>query len=194
MLEKVFPGSSAADAKCKPGDVMLAIDGAKVAGVPMFLKRVAEARAGDVLILDVVRDGVRTQNRVMLKETPREEGEGYDVIYSSVTSHGARLRTIITRPKAEGRHPAVMMLQGGHTCYPIDNPVGNPSGFTWVARNLARHGYVTMRMERPGCGDSEGGPLRDVDFDTELDGYKQGLRARKTVRLCGRRQRLSFWP
>jgi hypothetical protein len=38
-----------------------------------------------------------------------------------------------------------------------------------------------MRVERPGCGDSEGGPLRDVDFDTELDGYKQALRALKLL-------------
>jgi pimeloyl-ACP methyl ester carboxylesterase len=34
-----------------------------------------------------------------------------------------------------------------------------------------------LRVERPGCGDSEGGPLRDVDFNTELDGYRQALRA-----------------
>jgi pimeloyl-ACP methyl ester carboxylesterase len=38
-----------------------------------------------------------------------------------------------------------------------------------------------MRVERPGCGDSEGGPLRDVDFDTELDGYKEALRALKQM-------------
>jgi pimeloyl-ACP methyl ester carboxylesterase len=38
-----------------------------------------------------------------------------------------------------------------------------------------------MRIERPGCGDSEGGPLRGVDFDTELDGYKQALRALKQM-------------
>jgi pimeloyl-ACP methyl ester carboxylesterase len=72
-----------------------------------------------------------------------------------------------------------MLLQGGHTCFSIDNPVGEPSGFTRIARDLARHGYVTLRVERPGCGDSEGGPLRDVDFDTELDGYRQALRALK---------------
>jgi pimeloyl-ACP methyl ester carboxylesterase len=147
----------------------------------MFLKRIEDARAGDVLTLEMVRDGVRVEKRVKLKEKPRESGDGYDVIYSSVTSHGARLRTIVTRPKAEGRHPAVLLLQGGHTCFSVDNPVGTPFGFTWVARNLARRGYVTMRIERPGCGDSEGGPLRDVDFDTELDGYKQALRSLKQL-------------
>jgi uncharacterized protein len=125
----------------------------------------------------VIRDGVKAEKRVTLKEMPREKGDGYEVIYGSVTSHGARLRTIVTRPEAEGRHPAVLLLQGGHTCFPIDTPVGKPVAFTWIASDLTRYGYVTMRVERPGCGDSEGGPLRDVDFDTELEGYKQALKA-----------------
>lgn len=179
VLEKIFPGTSTAGGDFKEGDVILAICGSKVTGIPAFVERVAKARAGDVLTLDVVRDGVKAEKRVTLKEMPREKGDGYDVIYSSVTSHSARLRTIVTRPKAEGHLPAVLLLQGGHTCFSVDNPVGTPFGFTWVARNLAKRGYVTMRIERPGCGDSEGGPLRDVDFDTELDGYKQALRALK---------------
>jgi pimeloyl-ACP methyl ester carboxylesterase len=176
VLEKVFPGTTAADGDFKAGDVIVALGGAKLTGIPNFLQKVEESHAGDVLTLDVLRDGVTGTKQVTFKEMPREKGDGYDVIYSSVTSRGARLRSIITRPKAEGRHPAVMLLQG-YGCWSIDNPVGTPNGFTWVARNLAQHGYVTMRVDRPGCGDSEGGPCRDVDFDTELEGYKQGLRA-----------------
>ena len=145
----------------------------------MFLEKMAKTRAGDVLTLDVVRDGVKAEKRVPLKEMLREKGDGYDVVYGAVTSHGARLRTIVTRPKAAGRYPAVLVLQGGIGCFPIDTPVGQPGAFTWMVRDLTRHGYVTLRVERPGCGDSEGGPLRDVDFDTELDGYKQALRALK---------------
>src|SRR5262245_48324694 len=37
LLEKVFPGTAAADAEFTAGDVILAIDGAKITGVPMFL-------------------------------------------------------------------------------------------------------------------------------------------------------------
>ena len=181
-------------AEFKAGDVILAIGGAKVTGIPMFLEKMAEARAGDVLTLDVVRDGVRGKKRVTLKEMPREKGDGYDVIYGSVTSHGARLRTIVTRPKAEGRHPAVMLLQGGHTCFSIDNPVGQPFGFTWIARDLARHGYVTMRVERPGCGDSEGGPLPGRRLRYRTGWLQAGAAGAEAARLRGRRQRLSLRP
>jgi pimeloyl-ACP methyl ester carboxylesterase len=149
-----------------------------VTGVTAFLEKIADARAGDVVTLEVVRDGVRAEKRVTLKEKPREAGDGYEVIYASVKSRGARLRTIITRPKVEGRHPAVMLIQG-YGCFSIDHPIGPPGGFTRIARDLARHGYVTLRVDRPGCGDSEGGPCQDIDFHGELDCYRQALQALK---------------
>src|SRR5207244_2562073 len=99
VLEKTFPGTSADDGDFRAGDVILAIDGTRITGIPMFLQKMDEARAGDVLELDVVRDGARMQKPVTLKEKPREKGEGFDVLYGAVTSHGARLRTIVTRPK-----------------------------------------------------------------------------------------------
>ncbi len=181
VLERIFPDTAPEEGEFKTGDVILGIGGTKVTDAAMFLAKIAERRAGDVISLEFVRDGAKAEKRVTLKELPREKGEGYDVIYSSVASRGARLRTIVTRPKAQGRHPAVMLLQGGHTCFSIDNPVGSPFGFTRIARGLAGQGYVTLRVERPGCGDSEGGPLRDVDFETELEGYKQALRALKQL-------------
>jgi hypothetical protein len=185
LLEQVFPGTSAADAEFQAGDVILAIGGARLTGVTRFLETLAKARAGGVLTIEVIRDGVRREKRVTLKETPREKGDGFDVIYGSVTSHGARLRTIVTRPRVEGRHPAGMLLQGGDTCFPIDTPVGQPGAFTWMVRDLTRHGYVTLRVERPGCGDSEGGPLRDVDFDTcEPTAHRLLFSDRSSFTLC----------
>jgi pimeloyl-ACP methyl ester carboxylesterase len=180
VLEKTFPGTSAADGDFRAGDMILAIDGAGITGIPMFLQKVEEARAGDALVLDLVRDGARMQKRVTLKEKPREKGAGFDVLYGAVNSRGARLRTIVTRPKAGGRHSAVMLLQG-YGCGSIDQPVGQTYYLTWLAHGLARHGYVTMRVDRPSCGDSEGGPCRDVDFETEIDGYREALRALKRL-------------
>ena len=179
VIQRVLPGTSAADAGFEVGDVVLAVGGVDVPDFAAFLERMAGTRAGDVVTFEVVRDGIREERPVTLREMPREKGDGYDVLYASVTSHGARLRTIITRPEEGGRHPAVLLLQGGHTCFPIDNAVGEPSGFMRITQDLARHGYVTLRVERPGCGDSEGGPLRDVDFNIELDGYIEALRALK---------------
>jgi alpha-beta hydrolase superfamily lysophospholipase len=176
VLEQVFDGTAAAAAGLRDADIVLEIGDTEVTGITVLLAAIAEARAGDALTLSGLRDGAAFETAVTLQEFPRERGDGYDVVYSFVMTGGVRLRTIITRPRTAGRHPAVMLLQGGHTCFPIDDPIGAPSGFVRIAQGLAQHGYVTLRIERPGCGDSEGGPLRDVDFETELEGNRQALR------------------
>lgn len=174
VIEQVIPGTSAADAELMAGDVIQRIDRVEVASVAAFLEKLAQSRSGDVLVLAVVRDGVRLEKRVTLKEMSRENDEQYDTTYGHVISHGVRLRSIVTRPKVAGSSPAVLLLQG-YGNFSIDQPIGPPTNFTRIARHLARHGYVTMRIDRRGSGDSEGTPSRDMDFETELDGYRQAL-------------------
>jgi pimeloyl-ACP methyl ester carboxylesterase len=89
------------------------------------------------------------------------------------------LRTIVTTPKAGGKHPALFVIQGVGL-FSVDNPVGPLSSYRTIVDTFSRHGFVTLRVDKPGCGDSEGGPARDVDFDTELDGYRQSLKMLKS--------------
>src|SRR5262249_27193110 len=51
LLEQIFPDTSAAGGDFRAGDVILAIGGVKVTGIPLFLRKIEEARAGDVLTL-----------------------------------------------------------------------------------------------------------------------------------------------
>jgi pimeloyl-ACP methyl ester carboxylesterase len=104
-----------------------------------------------------------------------EKSEAYDVIYGAVPSRGGRLRTIVTRPKGEGKRPALFLIQGIGLAS-VDNPVGPLSSYKTIIDDFTRHGFITLRVDKPGCGDSEGGPSRDVDFDTDLDGYRQALK------------------
>ena len=118
------------------------------------------------------------QKNVTLKGRPLEKSDAYEVIYGSVASRAGRLRTILTRPKGEGKHPALFLIQGIGLAS-IDNPTGGLSSYEDIVDDFSRHGFVTLRVDKPGCGDSEGGPARDVDFDTELDGYRQALKMLK---------------
>ena len=81
-------------------------------------------------------------------------------------------------PREKGKHPALFLIQGIGLAS-IDNPVGALSSYKTIVDDFTRHGFVTLRVDKPGCGDSEGGPARDVDFDTELDGYRQALKMLK---------------
>lgn len=178
-LKRVLAGTSAAEAGFRDGDIVFQLGKRKVDEIPSLLAALAERRAGDRLVVGYRRGGKKDEMTVTLKEKLREKGDGYEVIYDSVTNDNFRQRTIVTRPPGAGRFPAVLFLQGGHTCFPVDDIVGRPSAFVRITQHLARNGYVTMRIERPGCGDSEGGPLRDVDFNTELAGSIEAVRALK---------------
>ncbi|HEV3122765.1 MAG TPA: alpha/beta hydrolase, partial [Isosphaeraceae bacterium] len=109
---------------------------------------------------------------------PFETSDDFEIVYGSVKSRAGRLRTIVTRPKGPGNHPALFLIQGVGI-FSVDNPVGQLQSYKRFSEDFTRHGFVTLRVDKPGCGDSEGGPARDVDFDTELDGYRQALKMLK---------------
>jgi uncharacterized protein len=178
-IDEVIPDSTAAAAGFQKGDVLLALNHAKIVGIGPFVQAIASRKAGAEVTIELLRGEDLRQEKVTLKGRPLERSDAYDVIYGAVSSKGARLRTILTRPKAEGKHPALFLIQGIGLAS-IDNPVGGLSSYKTIVDKFTRHEFVTLRVDKPGCGDSEGGPARDVDFDTELDGYRQALKMLKT--------------
>lgn len=177
-VEEVITGSTAADAGFKTGDILLAVNGTKIPGTGQFIQTIAGLKAGTSVAIEFRRGDAEKKSTVVLKGRPFEKSDAHEVIYGSVLSRGNHLRTIVTRPRAEGKRPALFLIQG-IGLYSIDNPAGPLGSYRAIIDDFTRHGFVTLRVDKPGCGDSEGGPGRDVDFDTELDGYRQALRVLK---------------
>ncbi len=180
LIEAVFPGSTAEAAGFKVGDVLVTLDGVKIAGANDLVQKLAGRKAGAVVTIEFHRGDAFRKEAVTLKGRPFETSDVYEVVYGSVPSRAGRLRTILTKPKGEGagKHPALFFIQGIGLAS-IDNPVGPLGSYKIIVDDFARRGFVTLRVDKPGCGDSEGGPARDVDFDTELDGYRQALKMLK---------------
>lgn len=112
---------------------------------------------------------------------PKEEIEGVKVIYDHVvTEHGYRVRTITTRPESEtGRLPAVLLIPW-LSCDSVESPLTLTHGWTRTLRFLAeKSGFVLMRVERPGLGDSEGPDCAENDLLTDVAAYRAALRALK---------------
>lgn len=64
------------------------------------------------------------------------------------------------------------------SCSPVERPVGPRIGIDLFLRELAtRSGAAMLRVEKPGLGDREGPPCRDVDFRSELDAHRAAFRA-----------------
>ncbi len=177
-IEEVIAGSTAADAGFKAGDILLAVNGRKIPGTGQFVQTIAGLKAGTSVAIEFRRGDAEARSTVMLKGRPFEKSDAHEVIYGSVLSRGSHLRTIVARPRADGKRPALFLIQG-IGLYSIDNPAGPLQSYRAIIDDFTGHGFVTLRVDKPGCGDSEGGPGRDVDFDTELDGYRQALRMLK---------------
>jgi pimeloyl-ACP methyl ester carboxylesterase len=116
---------------------------------------------------------------------PLETDPDFDVIYDAVSTDTGLRRVIVTVPRTgpEGARPAVLLI-GGIGNYSIDtqwdsnwNP-GEP--YRRLLAALTRRGFITMRVEKAGVGDSEGPLALTVDMETELAGYVAGLKSLKT--------------
>jgi pimeloyl-ACP methyl ester carboxylesterase len=137
---------------------------------------IAGLTVGQKFEVNLLRDGQQIDLPMILKERPRDRGDNFDVLYHHVVSGTARIRTIVTRPHAAGRHPVLFLIQGAGP-RTIDEPLNGPEPYSRILNEFARSGYVTVRVDKPGVGDSEGGPFADLDFETELDAYRQAMAA-----------------
>ena len=85
---------------------------------------------------------------------PLQSIPDFDTFYKSVIVDGSLYRVIITRPKQGKQLPAVFLI-GGLGCYSLD-PMRENSPYGHVLYSLTRDGFVTMRVDKSGEGDSEG--------------------------------------
>jgi len=76
IVGNVVPDSGAEAGGMQPGDLIVAIDGTRIAGASAYSDFMADTRAGQTLFLDVLRDGQPTQ----LQTTLTDRGEYYEQI------------------------------------------------------------------------------------------------------------------
>jgi dienelactone hydrolase len=180
VVTSVVPGSSAAAEGIQAGDVIRAVDGTVPRSPDDVVGAVSRHRAGETAVIDLVRAGVTERRTVALRSLPLETLPGVRFDYGAVTlADGSRLRTIVSVPeRQEGRLPAVLLLQGGG-CGSVDTPMAADFGQSGLVRTIAAQGFVTMRVEKSGVGDSQGPPCSAIGYAQELDGFRSALAALK---------------
>jgi len=118
-----------------------------------------------ILLCGSVSQSIRAQTH--------EKFQNAEVIYDLVSdNHGDQLRTLITRPKvSKARVPAIFFV-GWLSCDSVEYPMGETDGFgTIFWRLIEQSGYATLRVDKPGVGESKG-DCSSTDFLTELSGYQ----------------------
>jgi dienelactone hydrolase len=173
----VQDASTAAELGIMATDVIQAIDGAITRTPADVIAAVGKHVRGRSIAIDFVRDGSPQHRQGMLKPLVQERMTGAEMEYGSVVASGARLRTIMSIPaNLAGRAPAVMLIPGGG-CGSIDTPLFPDIAQPGLMRVIGMNGFVTMRVEKSGVGDSEGPPCDSIGYEQELSGYRAALRA-----------------
>lgn len=185
VVQSAAPGLTADKAGLKAGDIITQINGTavKAQGFGLWAR---ELPSGKEVTFTVSREGKDVTLKGILTPKASDPGnENYSVTYSHIVSNGHRMRTIITTPKKPGKHKAMFFIQGFSPIsydYTLATSTGDVSTIDGpILFDIANSGYVTMRVEKPGVGDSEGGPFAPMDYTTELDIYRQALKQLKSL-------------
>lgn len=164
-----------ADVALRPGDILLAVDDRGLTApsdLVAHLRRTADPR----VTLRLRRaDAVHTIT-VPLTPLPQETCPGAHVLHDMVEVPGARLRTILTIPNHLTNQPAWLLLPG-IGCTSVDFAISPRHPLRPVVAALTAAGAITLRIERPGLGDSEGPPCDQLGFWQEVAAYSAGLAA-----------------
>jgi Trypsin-like serine proteases, typically periplasmic, contain C-terminal PDZ domain len=181
LVEAAVPQSAAEAAGLQRGDVILKAGDVEVATPDEFVALVRRFYGGDRLNLLLNRDGREISKTLTLKPRPQETHPDFDILYRTIVSNGVRRRVIVTKPKGEGKRNPALLFLAGVGCYSQDN-LSEDSVHRKIFYALTQKGFVTMRVEKSGMGDSEGADCMDpsVDFETETAAYIEGLKALKS--------------
>ena len=154
---------------------MVSVDGKPLAAVDDFLRAVRVHRAGDTVNVELHRAGQPLTLAITLGGVPFETAPGVDFTYDAVATPTGLRRTIMTTPQAPavGRRLAVLLI-GGIGTYSVDyssDPEHDlAEHYRRLLAALTHRGFVTLRVEKSGVGDSEGSPAKEVDLECELAG------------------------
>lgn len=178
LINSTVPGSAAEKAGLVANDVIVRINDDPVGSPQELMRILRKYGAGDSLRLVVIRDGKETPAELSMLPRPLEQSANYDIIYDFAGEPGQRVRTIITRPKGEGKKPAVLFIQG-LAPNSVELAIPQPHPYKNIIGELTEAGFVTMRVDRPGAGDSEGLDVQQTTFAQDVTAFRAGLKKLK---------------
>ena len=173
----VVPSGPAERAGVHVNDRVIEVSGTAVATAAAVAALRFSGPPGQPQAVVVRRGRDRLALQVEPREAARETHPGLETEWGSVEGpRGLLLRTIVTRPKRPGPAPAIFVV-GWLSCDSVEIPATRPDPIARLLSDLAeRSGAALVRVDKPGCGDSEG-VCESTDFETELDGYRRAFAA-----------------
>ncbi len=175
-VRSVTADKAADKAGLQAGDLIVKINGHPISDQITYEKIRRSLRADQAINLLIQRGSEWLQKTLLLDPYPRENTPGLLTTYGSLlTTHGDRVRTIITKPEtATGKLPAILFIQW-LSCGPPEQHWRFRDGWATMAQEISKGGYLFLRVSKPGVGDSEGPDCGTYGFNYELETYRSAL-------------------
>jgi|SRR5579871_2536714 len=178
-VSQVFPNTPASRAGLTAGDVVVTIAGKAMANSAAIVSDVRQEPQGIAVPFGIVRGATKLSLAVTFDPAPDEHDPVVTTAYGVLRFENSLRRTLLTKPVgAKGRLPALLII-GGIGCFSVDVARNPEDAYLRLAHDLSRRGFVVVRVEKSGIGDSEGPPCQSVDLFTEERSYLAALKAMK---------------
>jgi hypothetical protein len=176
-VTSIVPGQPASRSGLKVGDVVTSVGGDNILSVSQFIQAVKSAHADVPTPFTVLRAGVQRSVPITLAKAPDERDPEVITRYEELVVDGSLRRMLITTPRGSTRPLPAMLIVGGIGCYSIDNAGDPEDSYMRLSHDISRTGFLVMRVEKSGVGDSQGPPCPTVDLRTEMHSYEVALEA-----------------
>lgn len=176
---KVIEGT-AISLKLKENDIIKEINNSKITGYNDLVLALSNKRDGDKATVTVERNAKQQKLIGTFIGRPLEKSDFSEVIYDQTNFKSGRLRVIINKPRKADKMPAMLFIPG-YTCTSIDNLRDNHP-YKRIIDAYVKAGFVTLRIEKSGLGDSENTPeCESCDLMDEIENFEVGLRKLKSL-------------
>lgn len=137
LVTEVLRNSGAEKAEIEPGDVILAVDGNAMETSPDLINTIAQAEPGDVVLLQILREGEEMMVEVTLGD--KDSGSGFQMPQHEMMDNTARMGGLMSRNRS-GYRAAIqtdMQIRPNHCGGAMVNLDGEAVGL-----NIARASRV----------------------------------------------------
>lgn len=178
-ISRISETSSAYKAGLRKDDIVLSINSRSISDGNELFNITQSFRGGEPITLKIIRAGQKDPFDISFTppSAPFESYASLDLEAVALTnSSGDALRAFITKPKKpKGKLPAILFVSW-LSCSTVETPDRDDS-WTKMLREVAeKSGFLMMRVEKPGVGDSNGTACTECDLLTELDSYRAAWR------------------
>lgn len=173
-------GGTSVNIKLQANDIITHIGEREIVSIASLRDALNSYVDGDDIKIQVIRAGKKVTLKGKTVGRPIETDDNAEVIYTFTPYQSGELRTIINKPKVEGKLPAMLFIPG-YTCTSIDGLESNHP-YKRIIDAYVDAGYVTLRIEKSGLGDSRNTiKCEECDLYDEVEGFYNGLKKLKSL-------------